>query len=58
MLGERSALRGERLFALLLGRSREDLQGRQGLEATGPEAGLQVAEKSQEVQGSRLQLSV
>lgn len=49
---------GKRLFALLLGRSREDRQGRWGLEANGPEAGLQVAENSQEEQGSRLELSV
>lgn len=44
---------GERLFALLL-----DLQGRWSLEATVPEAGLQVVENSQEVKGSRLELNV
>lgn len=41
---------GERLFALLL-----DLQGRWSLEATVPEAGLQVVENFQEVKGSRLE---
>lgn len=58
MLGERSALSGEKALCPTSGQKQREPAGNGGLRGHSSGAGLKVAEDSQEEQGTRLDLSV